>query len=77
MKIRFIKPATAVGFGYRENETADLPKESAEMLIEKGFATPEAKTTPKPETRESKAAPEQRRTDKRSSRKRTRKNKDA
>lgn len=60
MRIRFIKPATAVGFGYRENETADLPPASANMLIEKGYAELIERKEEQPETRESKAAPETR-----------------
>jgi hypothetical protein len=58
MKIRFIRPATAVGFGYRENETADLPPESANKLIEMGYAVLIEQKEEQPETRESKAAPE-------------------
>lgn len=61
MRIRFLKPATAVGFGYRETEEADLPPETADLLIEKGYAEKidDGKASPV-ETRESKAAPEQR-----------------
>lgn len=61
MRVYFLKPATCVGFGYREDQVGDLPKEAAEMLIEKGFAV-EVKEKPKKtvETRESKAAPEKR-----------------
>lgn len=60
MKIRFLKPATAVGFGYRENETADLLPETAKMLIEKGYAVEIERKDENPETRESKADPETR-----------------
>lgn len=60
MKIRFLKPATAVGFGYRENEVADLPAEAGQMLIEKGYAEAITQKAEQPETRESKAAPETR-----------------
>ena len=60
MHIRFLKPATAVGFGYRENETADLPPQAAQMLIEKGYAVEIERKEEIPETRESKTAPETR-----------------
>ena len=60
MRVRFIKPATAVGFGYRENEVADLPADAAQTLIERGYAEAVAKKAETVETRESKAAPEQR-----------------
>ena len=61
MRIYFIKPATCVGFGYRADEVGDLPKESAEMLIESGYAIAmKEKPKPVPETRESKAKPEKR-----------------
>lgn len=60
MKIRFLKPATPVGFGYRENETADLPAQTAQMLIKKGYAVQLEAVEEIPETRESKALPETR-----------------
>jgi len=65
MKIRFLRPANSVGFGYQEKEVADLPDAAAKMLIEKGFAELVARPDDVPETRESKAAPETRTTRKR------------
>jgi hypothetical protein len=38
MKIKFIKAASPIGFGYHENEEADLNEATAKELIELGYA---------------------------------------
>lgn len=60
MRVRFIRPATPVGFGYIANEVADLPDDAARKLIEQGYAEQVSQKAETVETRESKAAPEQR-----------------
>lgn len=59
MRIKFLKAGTPAGFGYVENERADLPEATARKLIADGYAVEDAnKDGGEVQTRESKQVPE-------------------
>ena len=49
MKVKFIKSATSIGYGYMVGNVADLTNHVAKIMVQGGYAIPIIEDTPEPD----------------------------
>ena len=49
MKVKFIKSATSIGYGYMVGNVADLTNHVAKIMVQGGYAIPIIDDTPEPD----------------------------